>query len=427
MKRTTRLFLILFLISIVGTATATELSEKLLRSEAFSDLQPLESTRFSEKYVLFVEQPLDHSRPETGSFRQRIVVCHAGFDRPTVIVTEGYGGSYALHPGYIDELAELFNTNIVFVEHRYFLESTPEPRNWDYLTAENSAHDLHRVTSAMKRIYPGKWISTGISKGGQTTLIYRSFFPDDVDLSVPYVAPVCRAVEDGRHEPFLRKVSTPENRRKIADFQTEILKRRATMRPLLDDYCRTQGLTFRISPDEVLDYCVLEYPFAFWQWGHAPERIPGNDADDRTLFDHLLRISEPSYFAENQPNVSFFVQAARELGYYGYDTKPLKKYLTIKNSRHYLRNILLPEGTTIRFDRRLHQKITGYLKKNDPKIIFVYGENDPWTAAGISEQRGKQNRIIAIQPGGSHKARIRTMPESIRTQICDRIASWLAE
>ena len=34
-------------------------------------------------------------------------------------------------------------THMVFVEYRYFLESTPNPCNWDYLTAENSAYDLH--------------------------------------------------------------------------------------------------------------------------------------------------------------------------------------------------------------------------------------------------------------------------------------------
>ena len=73
----------------------------------------------------------------------------------------------------------LDETNMIFVEHRYFLESTPEPCDWQYLTAENSAEDLHAMTTAFKTLYPGKWISTGISKGWQTSLLYRVFFPDD--------------------------------------------------------------------------------------------------------------------------------------------------------------------------------------------------------------------------------------------------------
>ena len=71
--------------------------------------------------------------------------------------------------------------------------------------------------------------------------------------------------------------------------------------------------------------------------------IPPLTSDAKTLFYHLVDISGPDYFAENQPNISFFVQAARELGYYGYDTKPFRKYLTIDSSRGYLNRIMLPK------------------------------------------------------------------------------------
>lgn len=107
---------------------------------------------------------------------------------------------------------------MIFVEYRYFLGSTPDPKDWQYLTAENSADDLHAITTTFKNIYSGKWIATGISKGGQTTLLYRTFYPDDVDISVAYVAPLCYAAEDGRHEPFLRRVSTAEDRKKVKIF-----------------------------------------------------------------------------------------------------------------------------------------------------------------------------------------------------------------
>lgn len=427
MKRILHLFLVLLLSVSAATASSGELKEKLQSLPKVSGVGALESDLFKEKYVLFVEQPLDHKHPEKGSFKQRVVVCHAGFDRPTVIVTEGYGGSYALSSRYRDELSSLFDTNIVFVEHRYFLESTPDPLNWEYLTAENSAYDLHQVTTAMKQLYPGKWISTGISKGGQTSIIYRTFFPDDVDISVPYVAPVCKAVEDGRHEPFLRKVSTKENRKKILAYQTHVLKRRNSLMPLFKQYCEQKKLTFRIPLDEVFDYCVLEYPFAFWQWGTPVTQIPSEDADDQTLFDHLLRISEPSYFAENQPNISFFVQAARELGYYGYDTKPLKKYLVLKSSRNYVQDVMLPQGVSIEFRPELYHKIMAFLAKNDPRMIFVYGENDPWTAAGITRLNGKKNVYIAVEPGGSHLARIHSLPEKVRKEVIDRITRWLEE
>lgn len=227
-------FLLFALLFVAAAAPAqTDLQQKLGRISAITETRPLESTRFSEKYVTYFTQPLDHRRPEKGSFRQRVIVSHVGFDRPTVIVTEGYGAAYALNPKYREELSELLDANMIFVEYRYFLESTPEPKDWQYLTAENSADDLHAVRNAFKSIYPGKWIATGISKGGQTTLLYRTFYPDDVDISVPYVAPLCYGAEDGRHEPFLRKVSTPEDRKRIEDFQLEVLKRKAALLPAL--------------------------------------------------------------------------------------------------------------------------------------------------------------------------------------------------
>lgn len=48
-----------------------------------------------------------------GSFRQRVIVSHVGFDRPTVIVTEGYGAAYALNPKYREELSELLDANMI--------------------------------------------------------------------------------------------------------------------------------------------------------------------------------------------------------------------------------------------------------------------------------------------------------------------------
>ncbi len=94
---------------------------------------------------------------------------------------------------------------------------------------------------------------------------------------------------------------------------------------------------------EVLDYCVLEYSFALWQWGTSVSTIPSKSCRRSGALRSFDGNQRPDYFAENQPNISFFVQAARELGYYGYDVKPFKKYLTIDSAHGYLNRIMLPE------------------------------------------------------------------------------------
>ncbi len=419
--------LLLFSISVVFAGNG-ELFERLQQLNNISDIESLNSNHYTEKYVVKISQPLDHKQPEIGSFTQRVIISHVGFDCPTVIVTEGYGGAYAMNPRYQEELSKLLGANVVFVEHRYFLESTPEPLNWDYLTAENSAYDLHNVTTTFKQVYAGKWISTGISKGGQTTMIYRSYFPDDVDFSVPYVAPLNRAVEDERQEVFLKKVGTKKERKQIKNFQLEVLKRKATLLPIMERYCNEKNMTFRIPLTEVFDYCVLEYSFALWQWGTPVTTIPHLDSDDKMLFDHLIDISGPDYFSEGQPTASFFVQAAKELGYYGYDVKPFKKYLSITDSKGYLHKIMLPENSgEIDFSPALYHKVYDFLKENDPKMIFIYGEVDPWSATRVPIFKKKVNQQIYIQPGGSHRARISNMPDNMKEKILKQIDTWLSD
>ena len=420
------LLLFVLLSASASSFAQTVLEQKINAISAIKEIRPLETSEFSEKYVTYFTQPLDHRHPEKGSFRQRVIVSHVGFDRPTVIVTEGYGAAYALRSQYREELSKLLNANMIFVEYRYFLESTPEPKDWQYLTAENSADDLHAITTAFKNIYPGKWIATGISKGGQTTLLYRTFYPDDVDISVPYVAPLCYGVEDGRHEPFLHKVSTPENRKIIEDFQLEALKRKATLLPRFEKYCTEKNYSFRAPIEEIYDYSVLEYSFALWQWGTPISSIPATTASDDEIFSHLLAISEPGYFTADSPNASFFVQAARELGYYGYDVQPFKQYLSIQSSEGYLHRLMLPEELKdMPFDKTLSKKITKFLKKQDPKMIFIYGQNDPWTAAGVTWLKNKKNIHVFIQPNGSHLARINTLPETEKAKVMELINEWL--
>lgn len=405
----------------------TGLLQKLQALPGISNVKPLESDIYPQKYVFFINQALDPDHPEAGTFKQRVILAHVGFDRPTVLVTEGYAAHYATNPRYQEELSKLFNTNLVFVEYRYFGKSIPIPCNWDYLTVKNSLYDLHNVITTLKQLYGQKWISTGISKGGQTTLFYRAYFPDDVDISVPYVAPLNQSPEDGRHESFIaQKVSTPENRKRVQEFQLEVLKRKDRLLPIFEKYCIQKGYTFRIPITEVYDFNVLEYSFALWQWGTPIDKIPTVNMNDETIFKHFIAICEPNYFSEQSPYPSFNVQAAKELGYYGYDIKPFRKYLTIKSSRDYLRKVMLPpELSTIKFDPTLYNKVMAFLKGNDPEMIYIYGSDDPWTASGVTWLENKKNMKVYILPGGSHTTRIGSFDPQTQEEIKTQIQNWL--
>ena len=403
------------------------LMERIEKLPSIRDVKRLSSPHFKDKYVLTIEQPLSHKDPSLGKFRQRVFVMHAGLDRPTVLVTEGYGASYAGNPNYREEISKLFNTNIIFVEHRYFLESTPENKDWKYLTAENSAFDLHNVTMIFREIYKKKWIATGISKGGQTALIYRAFFPDDVHITVPYVAPLCRGAEDGRHEPFIANFAgTVDQRAKILSFQREILKRRASLQPMFDALCAEKKYEFNLPLEEIYDYSVLEFSFALWQWGSSTDEIPATDADDKSIFDYWMKISSPDYFVKESPTTSFFIQAAKELGYYGYDTKPFEGLLKIKSSKGYLAKLFLPQNQKFKFSKKLSRKLEKFVATTTSKMIFIYGEYDPWSAVMVNEPKSS-NIVVVTDPAGSHRARISTLPEESRQRVVSLLERWLLE
>lgn len=428
--------------------------EKTLKSlDSVADVEKLESPVFSEKYLLKVTRPVNPEaagemtpdmqtyvkyadpaarKADAGTFEQRVIVCHAGYDRPTVLVTEGYWATYALNPRYQEELSRLFNANLVVVEYRYFGESTPEECDWQYLTVANSLCDLHHVVEMLKPIYKDKWIATGISKGGQTTMFYRSYYPDDVDISVPYVAPLNKSLEDGRHEPFLSKqVGTAAERQVISDYMMRLVKDRDIFVPMFKEFVKSKKYEFRVPVDEIYDLCVAELRYAVWQYGTPISSIPTAQTSDEDAFKFLVNLNDPNYFALQTPYYSFNVMAAKELGYYGYDIKPFVKYMSIKKTNDYLRRVMLayPENQ-LKFDDTLYKHVVKFLKENDPKMLYVYGGIDPWGASGVCtwlDTSKKKNLKVYVKEGGSHSARISSFDEKERNEIIGTIQKWLDE
>lgn len=422
-----KIFLFLVALLLATNVSATELYDFLIKIPGVVSVENLDKGSFNERYVVMITQPLDHKKPQKGTFQQRFVVASVGADRPNMFITEGYGGARALSPRYREEISRHLNTNQIFVEHRFFGESTPSPRNWDYMTGENAAADLHKIFTSLKPYFSKKWLASGVSKGGQNTFIYTSFYPNDMDVAVPYVGPVCFGVEDGRHEPFLDNVGTADERKAIRDFQIEVLKRRDALMPLFNEYIKSKGLKFYVPAEEIYDYCVFEYPFSIWQWGTPVSQIPDLKAPHQEIFDHFLAIAGPDYFTiTDEP--SFFVQAARELGYYGYDTKPFEGLLKVQSSKGYLAKLFLPEDArNIKFSDKLSKQIYSYLKNNDPRMICIYGEIDPWSAAIVSSDlfEGKKNMQLVVENRGSHRARIGTQPAEVQDAIWKQLEEWL--
>ncbi|MBL4863060.1 MAG: hypothetical protein JKY09_08605, partial [Crocinitomicaceae bacterium] len=241
---------------------------------------------FEQSYQVELNQLLDHNDPDAGTFKQYVYLSHFSATAPTVLVTEGY----AAYPGKY-ELSEYLEANQVMVEYRFYGKSKPDSIPWEYLTNDQAIEDYHTLVAKLKTLYPGKWLSTGISKGGETVLIYESKYPEDIDVAVPYVAPLIDTREDPRTDEHINSVGTAKCRTKIIRFQRSILENREAVLKEVKKYADEKKMTFKeVSVEEALEYAVLEFPFSFWQWGGTCADIPGDSATPLEKFNYINKI-----------------------------------------------------------------------------------------------------------------------------------------
>jgi hypothetical protein len=370
-----------------------------------------------------IEQPLDHRNPEGKSFYQRLYISHIDPSRPVVLVTAGYDASYY----YTSEIAAELRCNQIMVEHRYFGRSKPDSLDWEYMDTWQAASDHHRVVSMFKELYPGNWISTGISKGGQSAIYHSYYYPGDVDVRVPYVAPLNYSVEDERIYDFLHQVGTKRERRRVWKFQRMVLKNQEEYLPEFRQFSAQRGYSYEIvgGVDKAFEYCVLEYDFAYWQWGYVRARdIPGRGAGPREVIEHMNRVAGFDYFddefiTENRP---FFYQAMTEMGYYGYDLSRFEEYLNYVDNP--LFTFTIPPAVEYTYDPELSLDVERYLASDGDNYIFIYGEYDTWSATAV-KTTGNTNSRIFIKEKGSHRTRINNMPEEQRKEIYEIIEQYL--
>lgn len=157
-------------------------------------------------YVLYYHQPLVHAHPNGPQFPLRVLITVNVNGDPTTAVNHVYASGYSIMEGMLYspdsiyniggtdcsmEIAHRYNANYISIEHRYFQYSAPVNcwENLDPLRAEEAAADFHNLFEGLKKVLKGKWVMSGVSKGGITTLLQHAFYPEDMDIYVPYSAP----------------------------------------------------------------------------------------------------------------------------------------------------------------------------------------------------------------------------------------------
>ena len=424
MKKTLTIAALWILIIALAEAQDNQLENMLfeLPDVIFHEIDP--PGKYDKAYELQIKQMVDHGDPSAGYFYQKAYLSHKGFDRPTVMITEGYN----MFGNYPYELTRLLDANQIAVEHRFFGASCPDTLDYKYLNLEQATADLHYVNTLFREIYRGRWLSTGVSKGGATTIFYRYFYPEDVDVSVPYVAPINKAFEDERIYHFLDTVGTDECRNKIMSLQKRMLKNRDKVLPMLEEHSREEKLSFTyLTFEEAFEYAVLEYSFSFWQYGSPCNRIPDKDTPLSNAVDYFFSVSDLGFFSDSQIERygSHYYQSATEMGYYGYETEDfsgLLKALPLKPHPH---ATFMPGKLEVPFDGTLLKEVHEWLESEGHHIIYIYGGSDTWSATSVPPS-DKVDALWFMLKGKNHgTANIRNMTKEERQAFISALERWL--
>jgi hypothetical protein len=408
----------------ISQAQADISLDDFLKRKEIKEVRILQNESTFERILeVMIEQPLDHRNPQGESFAQRVYISHVDPSKPVVLITAGYDAKYY----YTSEISAKLRCNQVLVEHRYFGRSVPDSLDWEFLDTWQAASDHHRIITLFKELYPEQWISTGISKGGQTVMYHSYYYPDDVDVRVPYVAPLNFGVEDDRIYSFLDQVGSPGERKKVRRFQKMALKNQEKYLEAFREFSEDKGYSYELvgGVEKAYEYCVLEYSFAYWQWGYVPSRkIPGRSARPDEVIAHMNRVAGFDYFSDQfivefRP---FFYQALTEMGYYGYDLDEFGKYLQHVDNPIF--TFTIPENVELEFNDALSREIKQYLSEEAENYIFIYGEYDTWSATAVTSIGDKNSKII-FKEGGSHRTRIRNLPEEQMEEVYSALESFL--
>jgi len=381
------------------------------------------SEPFSEEYQVMLRQPLDHSVDSSAVFSQRIFVSFVDSAAPVVLVTEGYACGH----NYLRELSELLGANQIRVEYRFYGESRPDSIPWDFLNYFQSSRDYHTIVTMFSTYFTGKWVSTGWSKGGQTALVYRRFFPDDVAATVAYDAPVNLSLTEKRIDEFFKSAGSAETREKLITFQRLVMKNKTRILPLYKEYAEQRGYSFtRITREKSLEYAVLEYPFSFWQYHKIPAaEIPDSTATADEMFSHLKKIVSMGSYTDRAFDSISMRQFSTELGYYGYVTENVSGFLSEPEDT-YTNYAFAPSWLHNEYNPEFMKDINAWLLEHGHRIIYVYGENDPWSAPRITIPESIDACMVFV-PRGNHFSFIRTLPHGKQESVLEKIKGWLAE
>ena len=416
-------YLIILIAISVTSFSRNDTLEVFFNNNPEISFEEIESDK-KTTYELKIKQPLDHTDSSKGYFYQRVILTHYSFIKPVVLAIEGY----AIYAPHQYELVTLLLGNQINVEHRFFGQSLPDSLNYKYLTLAQASADLHHIHELFKDLYNKDWISTGISKGGTSSLFYKYYYPDDVSACVAYVAPLAQGVEDQRVYHFLDTVGSSLCRNKIFDYQLSLLRNSKKILPVLKKLYINKGYSFNyLSIEEAFEYSVLEFSFAFWQYGKSCNHIPVDYKNMQKSIEYYLSTNPLFLFSDQgiEYYSSHYYQAGTEMGYYGYNINPLKKHIKFISTNKNPSAIFSPKKIKLSYNQQITNDFKSWLENEGNNIIYLYGKVDTWSACAIYPSKNVNSIVFFLDNKHHGNTNVSEMTICQREDFMKYLYSWI--
>jgi len=368
-------------------------------------------------FAIKMNQPVDHAQPDGPTFPQYLTLVHRGCDRPTLVADWGYSNEFT----YDVELSLYYGTNNLWIEHRFQGKSQPAADDWDWraLTIENAAADMHRVIAAFRQLYPGRWVSTGVSKGGITATYHKYFFPDDVDGAIAYVAPASRARVDPAYQDFLQQRLPAACGDRVRDVQVAALTTRRDM--MLD---RLTPYTGAGGEAVGLELLTRTLDWGFWQaWGadHCSE-VPRATATDARFWGFYLDFSplaytQPGPAEEERASGALYYEWLTEQGFaleVNSRVAPLLEEPEAKKTMEDSFRAMFPAVTLPAYDGSVTAAVRAWVRDQADDLLLVYGQYDPWSGGALAAPAQPSSGRFTV-PAATHEAQIGLLGDEDRT------------
>jgi hypothetical protein len=378
-----------------------------------------------QRFDFTLTQAVDHDHPDAGTFTQRGVLLHTSDTAPMVLFTSGYGKP---NNPTLTEVARTFGANQITYEHRYFVASRPAPLDWTKLNIKQAAADAHHIVESLRPLYSGKWLNTGGSKGGMTSVYHRRFYPDDVDATLAYVAPSGDSLADPAYNDFIDQVGGPDLatcRDNVLAFIGRLLDQRQAIEPLVKG-------TFTLIPlDKAFEITALELSFVFWQYTSPTNTtrgcslIPGSDATPERML-AFLELHSPVDDSTGAASLdyyhAFFHQTAEQLGYPAPDEAPFGAKVVYPGADEPA--TYLPPGEPGPFDPAAMADVDGWVASTGSRLMFIYGQLDPWSARQFRPDAANDSFKFVVA-GGNHGSNIAQLSTADKASALAALGRWL--